>query len=148
LGDPKKQATGFVCPGNLLESSINHLYAARKALDADFFNFQKEIWIIYSPAAQNNFFQVFSISKPGDFAAESILDKILDDPDICPDRNSSFFFSHAQAQSVQRGRGRPLRRGVRLFFWFSANSTPTWEKGPQGESRKRDEQRKFKKIGR
>jgi hypothetical protein len=63
-----------VCPGKLLESSRNHLYAARKALDADFFNFQKEIWIISSPAAQDNFFQVFSISKPGGFAAESTID--------------------------------------------------------------------------
>jgi hypothetical protein len=37
------------------------------------FNFQKEIWLISSPAAQDNFFQVFSISKPGGFAAESIV---------------------------------------------------------------------------
>ena len=40
-----------------------------------FFNFQKEIWIISSPAAQDNFFQVFSISKPGGSAAESTIKK-------------------------------------------------------------------------
>jgi hypothetical protein len=40
------------------------------------FNFQKEIWLISSPAAQDNFFQVFSISKPGGFAAESTIDWI------------------------------------------------------------------------
>jgi len=38
------------------------------------FNFQKEIWLTSSPAAQDNFFQVFSISKPGGFAAESVIE--------------------------------------------------------------------------
>ena len=40
------------------------------------FNFQKEIWLTSSPAAQDNFFQVFSISKPGGFAAESPPEKM------------------------------------------------------------------------
>ena len=75
MGDQKRGTKGFVCTGELLESSITDVFADRKALEAHFFNFKKRFldYFLCLPL-QTQFSTDLPDSEKGGFAAESIVE--------------------------------------------------------------------------